>query len=256
MRGQLSEFVQHSATAKGDEAAAPDRAAAVLRGTLSTTRAPPTPLPTFSRARARPEESSGSSGTPTTRALAATTRAPAITSTRSPGCSRRAAAASAIRTGTRTSASRCEEGEAAGTGRPAGAAATGRGVAPFAAETAKAAAATARPTAIGPRRRRRVRRSRRLPLRPPARMGGKSGISQRGGVYGAGVVSGGRERRSESIAVRGVGPAKGEGKGTDERMGKHRLARGSAGCESAGAPTIAHVTDSVPGPCGQLGGCG
>lgn len=200
--------IQHSATPRGDVAAAPDSAAAVRRGTASTISAPPgAPLSGMAGLAC---DTVPATGTATTVALAATTRAPASTSTRAPGRSSATAAASAIRTGARTrrSPGLWRTTAAAGPGRAAGVACGG---VLWAADTASATAVRAR-TAVSVRRRRRIA-DRRMPPppRPPARIGGKSGTAQRGGVYGSGTVGASGARDGEG--VRGVV------EGLDDSMG-------------------------------------
>jgi hypothetical protein len=177
--------IQHSATPKGDVAAAPDSAAAVRRGTANTISAPPgAPLSGMAGLAC---DTAPAIGTATTVTPAATTRAPASTSTREPGRSSATAAASAIRTGacTRRSPGLWCTTAAAARGGAAGARCGG---ALWAAETASATAVRAR-TAVSVRRRRQIA-ARRMPPppRPPARIGGKSGTAQRGGVYGSGTA--------------------------------------------------------------------
>ena len=121
--------IQHSATPRGDVAAAPESAAAVWRGTDSTTRAPPGPPTSVATGFAWDGAVFGLVGRATTVTPVATTRAPASTSTREPGRSRATAAASAIRTGARTRRSPGLAWCTAPGAGPRGAAGTCRGVA-------------------------------------------------------------------------------------------------------------------------------
>lgn len=207
--------VQHSVTANGATAAAPDTAAAVGRGTATTTRPPLGPPPSGT---APAGDGAARSGTASTSAHLATMRLPASTSIRSPGRSRAATAASAIRIGSFTGS-----GDTRGTAPVAGPRGTGSGCRVGAwcatADTASAAAVAARAAARVLRLRRTARRSRRRPPRRPTLIGGNKGTSQRGGVYGRGAESPG-ERQEPPDGAAGLrdGEVPGEGKETDVDM--------------------------------------
>ncbi len=156
-------------------------------------------------------------------------RAPASTSTRSPGRRRAATAASAIRIGSLTGfgGTRREAAVAAprGTGK-----ACGGGGSWAAADAASAAAAAARPAARVRRLRRITRRKGRLPPRRPTLIGGNNGTSQRGGVYGSGAegagADGGPSDRAEAPRD---GEGRGDGKETDVDVDKRNTARRGQG---------------------------
>jgi hypothetical protein len=129
--------------------------------------------------------------------------------------------------------------------------------APCAAERASAADSAEKPTASVRRRRRTAWRTRRLPVRPPARMGSKCGTSQRGGRYGSGTAGGGdRQGRSGFVArAEGYG-ACGRTRVRLEDMGEHRLTWVDTDREPIGALTFAQQADGARSPCGQLISCG